>query len=101
MYSLSLSQQYPITIRLSINIAVMPNLRMSIQRSSAGKHRRHLCIHNGAANVIMTFLLFYLLLPALHFVSEEPRKVVRHGHYDDDREEEDGKDTYHKHITSS
>lgn len=58
MYSLSLSQQYPITIRLSINIAVMPNLRMSIQRSSAGKHRRHLCIHNGAANVIIALLLF-------------------------------------------
>lgn len=70
MYSLSLSQQYPITIRLSINIAVMPNLRMSIQRSSAGKHRRHLCIHNGAANVIMFILLTitYYFLRTISFL---------------------------------
>lgn len=80
-------------------MVMIPNRRISTQRLSMGIQRLH--IHNGAANVIMTFLLFYLLLPALHFVSEEPRKVVRHGHYDDDREEDDGKDTYHKHVTSS
>lgn len=57
MYSLSLSQQYTITTRLSINIAVTPNPRRSIQRLSDGQHRRHLCIHNGAANVIMFILL--------------------------------------------
>lgn len=57
MYSLSLSQQYTITIRLSINIAMTPNPRRSIQRLSDGQHRRHLCIHNGAANVIMFILL--------------------------------------------
>lgn len=87
------------TIMLRTNMVMIPNLRISTQRLSMGIQRLH--IHNGAANVIMTFLLFYLLLPALHFVSEEPRKVVRHGHYDDDREEDDGKDTYHKHVTSS
>lgn len=90
-----------ITIMLRTNMVMIPNRRISTQRLSDGEHRRHLCIHNGAANVIIALLLFYLLLPALHFVSEEPRKVVRHGHYDDDREEDDGKDTYHKHVTSS
>lgn len=57
MSSLSFSQQYTITIRLSINIAVTPNPRRSIQRLSDGQHRRHLYIHNGAANVIMFILL--------------------------------------------
>lgn len=57
MYSLSLSQKYTITIRLSINIAMTQNPRRSIQRLSDGQHRRHLCIHNGAANVIMFILL--------------------------------------------
>ncbi len=57
MSSLSFSQHHTITIRLSINIAVTPNPRRSIQRLSEGKHRRHLCIHNGAANVIIFILL--------------------------------------------
>lgn len=68
MSSLSFSQQYTITIRLSINIAVTPNPRRSIQRLSDGQHRRHLCIHNGAANVIIYVLLFYVLLSASNLV---------------------------------
>lgn len=87
------------TIMLRTNMVMIPNRRISTQRLSMGIQR--LYIHNGAANVIIALLLFYLLLPALHFVSEEPRKVVRHGHYDDNREEDDGKDAYHKRITSS
>ena len=87
------------TIMLRTNMVMIPNLRISTQSLSMGIQRLH--IHNGAANVIIALLLFYLLLPALHFVSEEPRKVVCHGHYDDDREEDDGKDAYHKHVTSS
>ena len=68
MSSLSFSQQYTITIRLSINIAVTPNPRRSNQRLSDGEHRRHLYIHNGAANVIMFVLLFYFLLSACYLV---------------------------------
>lgn len=58
MSSLSFSQHHTITIRLRTNVVMMPNLRISIQRLSDGEHRRHLCIHNGAANVIIALLLF-------------------------------------------
>lgn len=65
MSSLSFSQQYTIKIRLITNIVTTQNPRMSIQRSSNGSH---LCLHNGAANVIIYVLLFYVLLSASNLV---------------------------------
>ena len=53
------------TIMLRTNVVMIPNRRISTQRLSKG---RHLCIHNGAANVIISVLLLYFLLPANNLV---------------------------------
>ena len=56
------------TIMLRTNMVMIPNRRISTQRLSKGE-QQNLCIHNGAANVIISVLtITYFFLRAISFL---------------------------------